>query len=100
MGNYPTTIATQSKYVPQLIYYGAPGTGKSYKVNETTEQQPEENVFRTTFHPDTDYAQFVGCYKPKTYGEGDEKKISYEFTPQAFTEAYVKAWSDLEHPYY
>lgn len=25
---------------------------------------PEENIFRTTFHPDSDYASFVGCYKP------------------------------------
>ena len=64
------------------------------------DEEKIKRVIRTTFHPDTDYAQFVGCYKPKTYDDGEEKKISYEFTPQAFTEAYVKAWSDLEHPYY
>jgi 5-methylcytosine-specific restriction endonuclease McrBC GTP-binding regulatory subunit McrB len=83
----------------QTIYFGTPGSGKSWKIKKEYEQDPAK-VIRTTFHPDTDYAQFVGCYKPKTYGEGDEKKISYEFTPQAFIEAYVKAWSDLEHPYY
>ena len=48
----------------QQIFYGAPGTGKSHTVNEITEKQPKENVFRTTFHPDSDYATFVGCYKP------------------------------------
>ena len=48
----------------QQIFYGAPGTGKSHRVNEVTEEQPEENVFRTTFHPDSDYSTFVGCYKP------------------------------------
>ncbi len=48
----------------QQIFYGAPGTGKSHRVNEVTEAQPEENVFRTTFHPDSDYSTFVGCYKP------------------------------------
>ena len=48
----------------QQIFYGAPGTGKSHCVNEVTEAQPEENVFRTTFHPDSDYSTFVGCYKP------------------------------------
>lgn len=53
-----------SKYPLQQIYYGAPGTGKSHRVNEVTEAQPEENVFRTTFHPDSDYSTFVGCYKP------------------------------------
>ena len=48
----------------QCIFYGAPGTGKSHTINETTEKQPKENVFRTTFHPDSDYSTFVGCYKP------------------------------------
>lgn len=48
----------------QQIFYGAPGTGKSKTVNDTTEQMPKENVFRVTFHPDSDYASFVGCYKP------------------------------------
>jgi len=48
----------------QQIFYGAPGTGKSHTVNEITKKQPKENVFRTTFHPDSDYATFVGCYKP------------------------------------
>ena len=77
----------------QQIYFGTPGSGKSWTIKEKYEQDPTK-VVRTTFHPDTDYAQFVGCYKPKTYGEGAEKKISYEFVPQAFTEAYVRAWSN------
>lgn len=49
----------------QTIFYGAPGTGKSYKVKiEKLAGVPEGNIFRTTFHPDSDYASFVGCYKP------------------------------------
>ncbi len=48
----------------QQIFYGAPGTGKSHAINEITEKQPKDNVFRTTFHPDSDYSTFVGCYKP------------------------------------
>lgn len=54
-----------------LIFYGAPGTGKSHEVKKQTgellasgEEIDLPNVFRTTFHPDTDYASFVGCYKP------------------------------------
>ena len=57
----------------QQIYYGAPGTGKSQKIKSQigerlseNEEQDLPNVFRTTFHPDTDYASFVGCYKPAT----------------------------------
>ena len=89
----------------QKIYFGTPGSGKSWTIKKNYEmtfsdgeykidKEKSKRVVRTTFHPDMDYAQFVGCYKPKTYGGSDEKKISYEFTPQAFTEAYVKAWSN------
>lgn len=54
-----------SKFPLQTIFYGAPGTGKSHKVkSEKLAGVPEENIFRTTFHPDYDYASFVGCYKP------------------------------------
>ena len=45
-------------------------------------------VSRITFHPESDYSSFVGCYKP----EMDGKAISYKFIPQAFTDAYVHAW--------
>ena len=48
----------------QIIYYGAPGTGKSYKIKEQLQDVPKENIFRTTFHPDSDYSTFVGAYKP------------------------------------
>ena len=101
----------------QVIYYGAPGTGKSYTIDKIT---TEKNSVRTTFHPDSDYASCVGAYKPtmenlpvsaivgKEVHEavpqgkhtGKEKKIVYKYVPQAFLKAYVKAWGDLENPYY
>lgn len=93
----------------QQIHYGAPGTGKSHIVKKQTEG---ESVVRTTFHPDSDYSTFVGCYKPTTkpcpmytsYGEKavtikdatgkelTENRIVYEFVDQAFLQAYIKAW--------
>ncbi len=90
----------------QQIFYGAPGTGKSYIINEQTKG---EDVIRTTFHPDTDYSTFVGTYKPTTEFVpvlaiiGDkavetgrqEKRISYEFVSQAFLQAYVAAWKKV-----
>ena len=56
----------------QIICYGAPGTGKSHKIKQQLELEnvPEENIFRTTFHPDSDYSTFVGAYKPTM--ENDE----------------------------
>ena len=94
----------------QQIYYGAPGTGKSKAIKDLTFG---EDIIRTTFHPDSDYASFVGTYKPITeevvlrdcYGKKvideetnevvKEERIAYKFIPQAFLEAYVKAWQKL-----
>ena len=53
-------------YSFQQIFYGAPGTGKSHTIKEVTRN---EDVIRTTFHPDTDYSSFVGAYKPTTIEE-------------------------------
>lgn len=94
----------------QQIYYGAPGTGKSKTIKDLTFG---ESVIRTTFHPDSDYASFVGTYKPiteevdlrdcngnkvideETNEVVTEERIAYKFIPQAFLEAYVKAWKKL-----
>lgn len=86
-----TPIAPNISGSLQTIYFGAPGCGKSHKVAEVLAGGDEENIFRTTFHPDYDYASFVGCYKP----EMEEGEIKYAFTPQVFTNAYVRAWT---HP--
>lgn len=48
----------------QQIYYGAPGTGKTHRIKEQLEGVPKGNIFRITFHPDSDYSTFVGAYKP------------------------------------
>lgn len=98
----------------QQIYYGAPGTGKSYATKQIVAEYPE--TIRTTFHPDSDYSTFVGAYKPTTnkeeryglngsntialvYPDGEHKgksikdgKIAYKFVKQAFLKAYIKAW--------
>lgn len=47
----------------QQIFYGAPGTGKSNTIKQEVEDKDRIH-FRTTFHPDSDYSTFVGCYKP------------------------------------
>lgn len=54
----------------QVIYYGAPGTGKSYKIKNLEKGQDTKPV-RTTFHPDSDYATFVGAYKPTMIDNND-----------------------------
>lgn len=51
----------------QRIFFGAPGTGKSYSLNEDAKSLVSnkcEHIERVTFHPDYTYANFVGSYKP------------------------------------
>ena len=76
----------------QIIYYGAPGTGKSFQLNKDIEGA---DFIRTIFHPDADYSSFVGCYKPIDNGT----RISYDYQPQAFVKAYIKAWLS-DDPFY
>lgn len=88
----------------QIIYYGTPGSGKSNKVKreyDDNDNYSSKQIIRTTFHPDTDYASFVGGYKPVSITDKDgNEKISYRFVPQCFTDAYVRAWNDLSNPYF
>lgn len=178
MGQSDSTSSTEKETAlpdkpRQIITYGAPGTGKSYDTERLISKYPVDCTIRTTFHPDTDYASFVGAYKPvshkattpeilsieelkerfaakkSTYpnrpehrfaaeyaaslenlsfkerlvvfeGSSDEvvraevpkalavaeqlasketnATISYEFVPQAFMKAYVKAWSNRKMP--
>lgn len=79
------SIDEPSKGHVQLICYGAPGTGKSRSIKESIAGKKH---IRITFHPDSDYSSFVGCFKPVMEGE----KIVYKYRPQAFINAYVQAW--------
>lgn len=82
----------------QKIYFGTPGGGKSLKVKKLIEdtKKAKDRYFRTTFHPDTDYASFVGSYKPIMKGE----LICYKYVPQVFTLAYISAWNDPDNEYF
>ena len=69
-----------------VIYFGAPGTGKSYTLNNDIDSLTD-TFERVTFHPDYSYANFVGTYKPVSEGE----KIYYEYVPGPFMRTLVKA---------
>lgn len=180
---FPAKKQSVNTFALQKIFFGTPGSGKSHMVQEIV--APFKNdTFRTTFHPDSDYASFVGSYKPVVNTTGitvpttysleqlaamlkqeykdstdkvvtlhsftlkyvgyfngqiadfnkkaflneaslapsydaeinkmvnlyqwmvdnemisKENSISYEFVPQAFTDAYVAAWKDTTKPVY
>lgn len=102
----------------QIIYYGAPGTGKSHRIKEilgeyegcpADKKVPKENIFRTTFHPDSDYSTFVGAYKPtmekpidKIYAKGElisklteMKEGGVTYSPQKFGAKYWRSLKQL-----
>lgn len=74
----------------QQIFFGAPGTSKSTRIKSLIGKKEQHRV---TFHPDTDYASFVGCYKPSK--DDNENVITYKFVAQPFINAYVSAWKKL-----
>lgn len=78
------------------IFFGAPGTGKSFLLNKQREEllgkNNETDYERVTFHPDYSYAHFVGVYKPVSYeNQGEPDSIKYEFVPGPFMRVYVAA---------
>ncbi|WP_083848964.1 McrB family protein [Catellicoccus marimammalium] len=73
-----------------LIFYGAPGTGKSYGI-----QKYIQDVFRTTFHPEYGYSDFVGQIMPTVNEEG---QLEYIFNPGSFTQAIVYAYRHPDEP--
>ena len=78
------------------IFFGAPGTGKSFHVDSLIMDVSDERKERITFHPEFDNSSFVGGYKP-IY---ENKEIKYKFVPQIFTNIYVKSWNDLSNNYF
>ena len=128
--NYQTYARKQDEFSEseslQQIFYGAPGTGKSHWIKKRLKELEvsKENIFRTTFHPDSDYSTFVGAYKPtmkkqyrydgkvkaKYYEDDDladakkddvivDKVIQYDFIPQTFVKAYVRAYQTTDNVY-
>ena len=81
-----------------IIYFGAPGTGKSYNLNQDKYdllEDSEENYERVTFHPDYSYANFVGTYKPVPEGNS----ITYKYVPGPFMRILKKAINNPSEPY-
>lgn len=79
-----------------LIFFGAPGTGKSHTLNRRVEDIIGKNNLnlyeRVTFHPEYSYSNFVGTYKPVS--EKDEygnDSITYKFVPGPFLRVLKKA---------
>lgn len=89
-------MSTENPEIPlQTIYFGSPGTGKSFKIkDEILKSVNEKFIFRTTFHPDTDYASFVGCYKPTSM---DDTYAQRNYSIEELAAFYAKEVGPTEH---
>ena len=100
-------------YPKNLLVFGAPGTGKSYYLDEKIKQMRMDlkcdvEYVRTTFYDGYTYGKFVGCYRPapeettskvdivyaSQTGEAfvNKTQISYEFNAGPFAEMLLKAY--------
>lgn len=79
-------------FAENVLFYGVPGCGKSYSVEQRYESQVTNNQckVRVVFHPDYTYSDFVGQLMPvlkevpNAQGEKEEK-LQYDFVPGPFT---------------
>jgi hypothetical protein len=86
----------------KIVYFDEDGNKVADIESVEDKSKMTTNIFRTTFHPDYDYSTFVGSYKPVMNpvldddgNETDNEELAYEFVPQVFTNAYVRAWKSL-----
>ncbi len=75
-----------------LIVYGAPGTGKSYYL-----ENKYPNCIRTVFHGEYSNADFVGSVRPTMDYESGDPKVVYDFIPGPFALAIKQAASSKAH---
>lgn len=81
-------------YSHNRILFGAPGTGKSHRLELDSKYFDGRFFERVTFHPDYSYAHFVGTYKPVMRGEN----IKYDFVPGPFLRIYAKTKLNPDTP--
>ena len=59
----------------QVIVHGCPGSGKSYRLAEQAKQA--HYIFRTVFHPESSYSDFVGGLRPQSIYRIEAEKAEY-----------------------
>ena len=89
------------KESPNMIFYGAPGTGKTYTVKKNIEYLCEGNSSRyeyVQFHPSFTYEDFIDGIKPN--GIDDKGGVKLELVNGIFKEFCIRAKKDPDNNYY
>ena len=90
-----TEIQLQVKLPRNTIFYGVPGSGKSFTIKSLVGESTE-NVSRVVFHADYTYGDFVGQILPKTSGD----RVTYGFAPGPLVTTMEKALSTPDRNFY
>ncbi|MDD1375120.1 AAA family ATPase [Metamycoplasma hyosynoviae] len=85
----------------QWLIFGAPGTGKSYFIEEVINKYKNSSEIalehkRLTFHIGTSYSNFIGSYKPVANVQG---KNTVKFIPGEFTKMLASAYKNPDINY-
>lgn len=100
LDSYKDDDKFESEYSWNRILFGAPGTGKSYKLKEDQKKllKDSPNYERVTFHPDYSYANFVGTYKPVPSTDVEDNEcITYKYVPGPFMRTLIRALKNKEN---
>jgi len=87
----------------QIIYYGVPGSGKSFEIDRKIKKKiPEKRarewrVSRVVFHPDYTNADFVGQIVPRLRVGGG---VDYKFLPGPFSKILRRAYLNPHKDFY
>jgi len=93
-------IPSQSNVIGEnILLYGVPGSGKSFTI-QTYYCDDFDLMERVVFHPDYMNTDFVGQILPTVKGEGEERVITYDFTPGPFTRILKKAIDNPDKHFY
>ena len=121
LNNIPANVVDEN-IAKNLIIYGAPGTGKSNKLEKEYREKYFNNEYlysRVTFNPNYSYSDFLGVYKPtpiyvkednndKEFYAANKKDllevqmlpvIDYSFVCGPFIEMLCRAINDNDHNY-
>lgn len=90
-------VISAPPYSKQLIFSGAPGTGKSYALNKLANEyfrDANKTYYkRVTFHPNMNYGHFVGVYKPFP-SNNESAPITYKFVPGVLLQQLIEAYKN------
>lgn len=84
-----------------IIFYGVPGTGKSYLIENHYCEYPE-NIERIVYYEEYSYTDFVGQILPVTKLDLNTgiRNVSYEFSAGPFTKILEKAIKSPKEMFY